>query len=78
MRRWKWNWGQHAKRQKNKGRENAVEVKQDSSRWKDEGDQAYWMVWALSRWHQSCKFDQVDVRDKVKSATKLALGGKFR
>ena len=29
-------------------------------------------------WHQSCKSNQVDMRDKIKSATKLAVKGKFR
>ena len=29
-------------------------------------------------WHQSCKSNQVDKRDKVKSATRLAVNGKSR
>ena len=29
-------------------------------------------------WLQSCKSNQVDIRDKVKSATKLAIKGKSR
>ena len=29
-------------------------------------------------WHQSCKSNQVDKRDKVKSATRLAVKGKSR
>ena len=29
-------------------------------------------------WHQSCKSNQLDMRDKVKSATKLAIKGKSK